>query len=115
MRAVGGSDELQVAIDKFESKKVSNEPDSNLASKMKLAISYGYRYRFINGLGSSVVDRFDRIRTGKKTFEPAGQQPEPNWFNSTSFDEQNDNTSRLMEKLLRNGTPNNETVLQSGV
>ncbi|KAI7735037.1 hypothetical protein M8C21_017141, partial [Ambrosia artemisiifolia] len=30
MRAVGGSDELQVAIDKFESKK--NEPDSNLAS-----------------------------------------------------------------------------------
>ncbi|KAI3762945.1 hypothetical protein L1987_53389 [Smallanthus sonchifolius] len=34
MRAVGGSDELQVAIDKFESKKVSNEPDSNLASKI---------------------------------------------------------------------------------
>ncbi|KAI3459842.1 hypothetical protein Pfo_016505 [Paulownia fortunei] len=33
MRAVGGSDELQIAIDKFEAQKHRNEPEGTLAPK----------------------------------------------------------------------------------
>ncbi|CAN4099533.1 unnamed protein product [Withania somnifera] len=33
MRAVGGSDELQVAIDKFEEAKCSSEAEASLAPK----------------------------------------------------------------------------------
>ncbi|PIN05469.1 hypothetical protein CDL12_21989 [Handroanthus impetiginosus] len=33
MRAVGGSDELQVAIDKFEEQKRKNEPEATLPPK----------------------------------------------------------------------------------
>ncbi|KAK6116766.1 hypothetical protein DH2020_049499 [Rehmannia glutinosa] len=33
MRAVGGSDELQIAIDKFESQKHKNEAEATLAPK----------------------------------------------------------------------------------
>lgn len=34
MRAVGGTDELQVAIDKFEEQKHRNEPESTLETKI---------------------------------------------------------------------------------
>ncbi|XP_020224561.1 uncharacterized protein LOC109806538 [Cajanus cajan] len=34
MRAVGGTDELQVAIDKFEAAKSKSEADANLSSKV---------------------------------------------------------------------------------
>ncbi|CAA0818427.1 Unknown protein [Striga hermonthica] len=33
MRAVGGTDELQIAIDKFEAQKNRNEPEATLAPK----------------------------------------------------------------------------------
>ncbi|KAL8491740.1 hypothetical protein ACS0TY_023364 [Phlomoides rotata] len=33
MRAVGGTDELQIAIDKFEEQKLRDEPESTLATK----------------------------------------------------------------------------------
>lgn len=33
MRAVGGTDELQIAIDKFEEQKHRNEPEATLAPK----------------------------------------------------------------------------------
>ncbi|KAM1343255.1 hypothetical protein PS2_007394 [Malus domestica] len=34
MRAVGGTDELQVAINKFEEEKVQKEAEANVASKV---------------------------------------------------------------------------------
>lgn len=34
MRAVGGTDELQVAIDKFEEQKLRDEPEKSLNTKV---------------------------------------------------------------------------------
>ncbi|KAM7460903.1 hypothetical protein LguiA_029024 [Lonicera macranthoides] len=34
MRAVGGTDELQIAIDKFEAQKGKNEDEASLGSKV---------------------------------------------------------------------------------